>query len=29
MILDGMGHNLPPALVPQMVDAIAANCARE
>jgi len=28
MILDGMGHNLPMALVPQMVAAIAANCAR-
>ena len=28
MILDGMGHNLPLALVPQMVAAIAANCAR-
>jgi pimeloyl-ACP methyl ester carboxylesterase len=28
LILDGMGHNLPLALVPQMVAAIAANCAR-
>jgi pimeloyl-ACP methyl ester carboxylesterase len=28
MILDGMGHNLPLALVPQMVAAIAALCAR-
>ena len=29
MILDGMGHNLPTALVPQLVEAIAANCARQ
>jgi pimeloyl-ACP methyl ester carboxylesterase len=28
MILDGMGHNLPMALVPHMVAAIAANCER-
>jgi pimeloyl-ACP methyl ester carboxylesterase len=28
MILDGMGHSLPLALIPQMVAAIAANCAR-
>jgi pimeloyl-ACP methyl ester carboxylesterase len=27
MILDGMGHTLPAALIPQMVGAIAANCA--
>lgn len=28
MILDGMGHNLPTVLVPQLVAAIAANCAQ-
>jgi len=29
IILDGMGHALPTALLPQMVEAIAANCARK
>jgi pimeloyl-ACP methyl ester carboxylesterase len=29
MILEGMGHNLPGPLIPQMVAAIAANCARQ
>lgn len=27
-IIDGMGHDLPPALIPRLADRIAANCAR-
>jgi pimeloyl-ACP methyl ester carboxylesterase len=26
MLIDGMGHDLPPALMPQLVAAIAAHC---
>ena len=26
MVIDGMGHDLPPALLPTLVEAIAAHC---
>jgi hypothetical protein len=26
MVIEGMGHDLPPALMPRMLDAIASHC---